>query len=69
MINARYKSGQPLILTTNLTMQEMQNPQDLKHKRIYDRVLEMCMPVRFTGESVRKEIAAAKRKLVKAINT
>ena len=69
VINARYKSGQPLILTTNLTMQEMQNPQDLKHKRIYDRVLEMCMPVRFTGESVRKEIAAAKRELVKAINT
>lgn len=69
LINQRYKSNQPLILTTNLTIQELRNPADLKHKRIYDRVLELCMPVKFQGESFRKEFAAEKQRLAKEINT
>ena len=53
VINARYESGKPTIFTTNLSLQDLMNPQDMAHKRIYDRVLEMTIPIQFTGPNVR----------------
>lgn len=44
IIDTRYKSGRPLIITTNLTLEELNYPTDVQHKRIYDRVLGMCVP-------------------------
>lgn len=60
VIDSRYRSKKPLIVTTNLTLQELQNPEDTAHARIYDRVLEMCVPVHFSGESCRKAQAQAR---------
>ena len=60
VIDSRYRSRKPLIVTTNLSLAELQNPQDTAHARIYDRVLEMCLPILFTGENFRKETAGAK---------
>ena len=60
VIDSRYRSRKPLIVTTNLSHTELQNPQDTAHARIYDRVLEMCLPILFTGENFRKETAQAK---------
>ena len=60
VINARYKSGMPLILTTNLSLEEIKNPKDIRYGRIYDRILEMCIPIKFTGNSRRQEISKAK---------
>lgn len=54
IIDSRYRSGKPLILTTNLTLEEMKRTDDRRYQRIYDRVFSMCFPVRFTGESFRK---------------
>ena len=34
--------------------------QDTAHARIYDRLLEMCVPVQFKGESFRKRTAQEK---------
>ena len=45
IIDSRYRSKRPLIITTNLTLDEIRHPQDVAHARIYDRVLEMCVPV------------------------
>lgn len=59
VIDARYRSRMPLILTTNMTLEELQNPSDRMHSRIYDRILEMCLPVRFTGESMRRRKVSA----------
>ena len=42
VIDSRYRSGKPLIVTTNLTLEELQNPEDTAHARIYDRLTEMC---------------------------
>ena len=47
-----------MILTTNLTMGEMTNPQDIRYSRIYDRILEVCVPIMFDGDSFRKSTAA-----------
>lgn len=66
VIDSRYKAGKPLIVTTNLEMSQLKNPQDMTYQRIYDRVLEMCMQIHFDGESRRK--ALSKQKLDKAKN-
>ena len=60
IIDARYRHNRPLIVTTNLTLDELKTPSDTAHKRIYDRVLEMCLPVKFTGENLRKQKAESK---------
>ena len=67
IIDARYKSNKPLIVTTNLTITEIKNPVSTAHKRIYDRVLEMCVPVKFDGENFRQQKAAEKMKAIKTI--
>lgn len=58
LINGRYLSKRPVILTSNLTLQQLKNPQTMAEHRIFDRVLEMCVPVCFEGESLRREKAA-----------
>ncbi len=67
IIDARYKSNKPLIVTTNLSITELKNPTDTAHKRIYDRVLEMCVPIKFVGENFRAEKAAYKRETAKKL--
>lgn len=58
VIDSRYRSCKPLILTTNLTMAEISTEKDIRYIRIYDRVLEMCYPLEMTGLSLRKREAA-----------
>ena len=67
VIDTRYKSGKPLVITTNLTLDELKSPADIPHKRIYDRVLGMCVPVMFNGTNFRKEEAAAKMEAAKKL--
>ncbi len=55
IIDSRYRSGLPMIITTNLTADELKNPQDVAYARIYDRVLERCHPIKIDGKSIRKE--------------
>ncbi len=57
VIDSRYRSRKPLIVTTNLTLSELQNPIDRAHQRIYDRVLAMCTPICCSGINFRKEQA------------
>lgn len=54
IINERYKARKPLIVTTNLSGSEFRNPEDVTKKRIYDRVIEMCSPLRVAGSSRRQ---------------
>ena len=67
VIDSRHRSNKPLIVTTNLTLEELQHPEDTAHARIYDRLLEMCSPVRFTGENFRKATAQEKMKRLKTL--
>ena len=60
VLDARYNSGKPMIITTNLSLQQMKNPEDEMHKKIYDRT-KNCVPVQFGGESRRQ--AAGKDKM------
>ena len=69
VIDSRYRSNKPLIVTTNLTLEELQNPEDTAHARIYDRLLSMCVPVRFTGDNFRQETAKRKMESMKKLIT
>ena len=67
VIDGRYRSGKPLIVTTNLTLAEMRSAADTAHKRIFDRVLDMCVPIFCKGESLRKKAAEKKLEEAKGI--
>lgn len=55
VIDSRYRSGLPFIVTTNLQPEELKKTTDIGNGRIYDRILERCHPVRATGESYRRQ--------------
>lgn len=65
VINERYKSNMPTIITTNLTPKEIASETDLKYQRIYDRIIEMCSPFKFEGNSKRIGISIKKSKMLK----
>ena len=54
VIDGRYRTGKPLIVTTNLALADMVECRDGR-KRIYDRILELCYPIRFAGQSRRRK--------------
>lgn len=55
-VDSRYRAGLPMIITTNLTMQELATENIiLADKRVYDRIIERCFPVEVSGESRRKK--------------
>lgn len=69
VIDSRYKIGYPLILTTNLTAQELKNPGDISKSRIYSRILEMCHPIEVKGaDRRRKAILNDYAKMEKLLN-
>ena len=56
VIDSRYCKMLPLIVTTNLGLNEMKSTDlDTAHQRIYSRILEMCVPIYCGGEDKRKE--------------
>lgn len=58
IMNSRYSSKLPMIVTTNLSLREIEQEQSVKYKRIYDRILENCYPMQFGGDSWRRKEAA-----------
>ena len=54
VVDARYGSGKPMIVTTNLTMNDLKTPHTAQQSRIYDRILQICYPVPVTGDSLRR---------------
>jgi len=53
VIDTRYRSKKPLIVTTNLTLNELKNPCGLVRSRIYDRILEVCVPLKINSQNIR----------------
>ena len=62
IIDSRYRKGLPMILTTNLSLDEMKREVDVRYSRIYDRIFENCYPMQFTGPSWRKTEASRRFK-------
>lgn len=64
ILDSRYRKELPLIITTNLPLKELENRYE---KRTYDRLLEMCTPVKNAGTSIRVEKAKEKTKILKEL--
>ncbi len=68
VIDARYRAKLPLIITTNLTREELMNPADITYQRIFSRLFEMCTPIEIAGTdrrhaALKNDIAATKQLL------
>ena len=59
VIDSRYLSGKPLIVTTNLTYKEFLNPVDIRKQRLYSRLKQMCLPIEVKGEDRREQKLSA----------
>ena len=55
VIDTRYSARLPLIVTTNLTGEELKYPSDIRRQRIYSRLFDMCIPFEVKGKDRRKE--------------
>lgn len=55
VIDARYRANLPLIVTTNLTREELLHPSDLTYQRIFSRLFEMCTPIEISGKDRRQK--------------
>ncbi len=67
IIDSRYKNQQPIIITTNLSLSEIKDPKDIKYSRIYSRIMEMCVPIKFDGTDRRKEASTTKLEKAKKL--
>ena len=67
LVDACYRSGRPLVVTTNVPLSQLKAPKGLARARIYDRVLERCQPVMFDGPSYRAAKAEENRAAVRRI--
>jgi DNA replication protein DnaC len=56
VINNRYLSGLPLIVTTNLTADELKHPADMTNIRTFSRLFEMCTPIEVSGKDRRQKV-------------
>lgn len=55
VIDARCRAGLPIIVTTNLTADELKKVDEVTFKRIYSRLFEMCIPLEVEGKDRRRE--------------
>lgn len=67
VIDSRYRSKKPLIVTTNLTLTELNSAPNVAHRRIYDRILERCTPIRINNRNIRQVNASANLQEAKKI--
>ncbi len=54
MVDKRLLTGKPMIVTTNTPLSVMKQAADLDDRRI----LEVCVPIMFDGDSFRQSTAA-----------
>lgn len=55
VIDARYRCGKPLIVTTNLTKAELNQPKSVRRERIISRLFEMCFPFEVAHQDRRRQ--------------
>ena len=59
VIDSRYRSQLPMIVTTNLPLEELKDTTDLSRARIYGRVMERCLPIKVNDQNIRELNQAA----------
>lgn len=55
IIDARYRAKKPIIVTTNMSAEELKSPTDFRRNRIMSRLYEMCLFIEVKGYDRRKK--------------
>lgn len=55
VIDARYRAGLPLIVTTNLNPKDLYDPSDIRRQRVFSRLKEMCIFLEVNGADRRSK--------------
>lgn len=55
VIDARYRAGLPLIVTTNLNPKDLYDPSDIRRQRVFSRLKEMCIFLEVNGSDRRSK--------------
>ena len=55
IIDARYRQRLPLIVTSNLTAQELKSSGQVRRQRVFSRIFEMCVPYEVKGTDRRRQ--------------
>lgn len=55
LVDSFYRAGIPLIITSNYTPKQLTEAEDIRKRRVYDRLLERCHPIKVDGASRRKQ--------------
>jgi DNA replication protein DnaC len=67
IIDERYRSKKPIIVTSNISAAELKNPNDINSQRIYGRIMEICLPIEFKGGDKRR-LNACHREMLEVLN-
>lgn len=67
IIDERYRSKKPLIVTSNISAAELKNPPDMNAQRIYGRIMERCLPIEFKGGDKRR-LNACHKEMLEVLN-
>ena len=68
IIDDRLRCGLPIIITTNIGLNELKEPKTLAQRRIYDRILEMCsIQILVDNQNNRQEKANRKTQLARQL--
>lgn len=68
ILETRINQELPLIMTTNLSLEQLKNPADLSERRINERIKEACVLVPMRGASRRDGIANKRFREWKELN-
>ena len=55
IIDSLYRAKVPVVITSNYTPRQLTEESEIRRSRVYDRLLERCLPVKVVGASRRKQ--------------
>lgn len=56
IIDSLYRAKVPMIITSNYTPKQLTGDCEIRKRRVYDRILERCHPIKVDGPSRRKDM-------------
>ncbi len=65
VIDERLRIKKPMLITTNLDINQLKYPEKIEEKRIYSRILQVCAPIAFKGENLREAESREQLKFIK----
>lgn len=56
IIDSLYRANVPMIITSNYTPKQLTEEKEIRKRRVFDRMLQVCHPIKVDGPSRRKDM-------------